>query len=253
MPAPNIRKLMRARYPAPEWAFMEEVAPRTGGGTGYADAVAVNLWSSRGHAVHGFEFKISRSDWLRELKQPAKAEGVYAFCDFWWLVAPKDVLKEGELPVSWGFIEASETRLVLKKDAPKLDPKPITRSFFASLVRRGLEAIDDKVADRCKELNESVDKRVHEEVEREVAYRTRHHKSLEEQVAKFVEETGLSLNDYRGPSHAEIKLAQALSTLDDWNGDGGVMVRLRDQLMKTVESLDDAIVARVAVGPGTQG
>lgn len=33
-----------------------------------ADALAFNFWTSRGLAVHGYEVKVSRSDWLRELK-----------------------------------------------------------------------------------------------------------------------------------------------------------------------------------------
>ena len=36
------------------------------GGGRYADAIAMNLWPSRGLAVHGFEIKISRGDWQRE-------------------------------------------------------------------------------------------------------------------------------------------------------------------------------------------
>ncbi|WP_293371480.1 hypothetical protein [Nevskia sp.] len=133
---------IRRRFAAPEWIVMGEVAPATGGGTRYADAIAVNTWQSRGHAVIGFEVKVSRSDWLRELKQPEKAEPMLRYCDRWYLVATKDVVKPGELPPNWGHLELRQKGLHMVTEAPKLEAKPITRSFFASLMRRGYEEID---------------------------------------------------------------------------------------------------------------
>src|ERR1700722_2637360 len=85
--------MLAARYPSPEWATFFEVQ----NGTGWehnrpgkkarrADALAFGIWPSRGYAVHGFEIKRSRSDWLRELTDVAKADAIGSFCDRWWLV-----------------------------------------------------------------------------------------------------------------------------------------------------------------------
>jgi len=50
------------------------------------------LWPSRGLHLMGFEIKAGRGDWLRELKDPGKAEGIAAYCDQWWVVAPAEVI-----------------------------------------------------------------------------------------------------------------------------------------------------------------
>lgn len=121
----DIFTLLRRKYAQPEgeWVFMAEVAARPAGG-GFADGVAVNTWRSRGHAVHGFEVKVSRADWLRELKSPAKAEPVFRYCDYWFLVAEKDIVKPGELPAAWGHLERRGASLHVVKAAPKLTPEP---------------------------------------------------------------------------------------------------------------------------------
>ena len=101
----HIKALLRERYSVDEWVLAFEVAPETGGGTRRADAVAMNMWRSRGHAIHGFEFKVSRSDWLRELRDPSKADAVAQYCDCWWLVIDGDnIIKDDELPEGWGLI-----------------------------------------------------------------------------------------------------------------------------------------------------
>ena len=47
------------------------------------------VWPSRGLYLHGFEIKVHRNDWLRELKNPAKAEEIAGYCHFWWVVATR--------------------------------------------------------------------------------------------------------------------------------------------------------------------
>lgn len=224
----HCRDLLHKRFASPEWALLEEVAPKTGGGTGYADAVAVNLWQSRGHAIHGVEIKVSRSDWLRELKQPAKAESVYQYCDHWWIVAPKGVVKEEELPPTWGLMEARESTLPIIVIAPRLNPKPITLSFFASLLRRGTEGIN-KLAERMQNnavaaARADIDARV----KREVEYSTKAHRELASQVERLKAETGIDINRYSGPPIHVIKLAQKLEILTGFRGDKEALSMLTD-------------------------
>ena len=60
--------LLALRYAPPAYAFFEEVRAQTGyAAGGSADGLALSLWPSRGIELHGFEVKVSRSDWLREL------------------------------------------------------------------------------------------------------------------------------------------------------------------------------------------
>jgi hypothetical protein len=210
---PHARDMLHKRYPSPEWALLEEVAPATGGGTRYADAVAVNLWQSRGHAVHGFEIKVSRSDWLRELKDPSKAEPVYRYCDYWWIVAPRGIVKDGELPPTWGLLELRASGLVQAVNAPKLEAQPINRAFFASLMRRGYEQLDRlaelKQQRAVAEARSDVERQVREGIERA----SKHHKEMQEQIAKFKAETGLEFSRWSGPPIEAIKLAQRIQKL----------------------------------------
>jgi hypothetical protein len=238
----HARAMLHKRYPPPEWAMLEEVAPATGGGTRYADGIAVNLWQSRGHAVHGFEIKVSRSDWLRELKQPAKAEPIYKHCDHWWIVAPRGVVKDGELPPTWGHLELRETGLVQTASAPRLEPVPISRAFFASLMRRGHEQLE-QLASR-KHHQALIDARA--EMERTIAervkYSTKRHDELAARVAKFEAETGLTFNEYAGPPSELIKLAQRLQVLNGYRGQPlEELTRLADQLARAAENVRKAV------------
>ena len=101
-----------------------------------ADVVAMNTWPSRGLAVHGIEVKVSRSDWLRELKDPAKSASVQRFCDRWWLAAGDDkVAKMEEVPEAWGLLVLRGKALVQVKEALPMPAEPLTRGFAATLLR----------------------------------------------------------------------------------------------------------------------
>jgi polyhydroxyalkanoate synthesis regulator phasin len=213
--------MLAQRFCAPEWALMFEVAPATGGGTRYADAIAVNLWKSRGHTVHGFEVKVSRSDWLRELKDPSKCEPVLRYCDYWWIVAQKDVIKPGELPPTWGHFELRASGLVQQVQGDRLKPAEIGREFFASIMRRGHESLERAAEMKSRmavaEARAEFDRRV----EREVSQRTRHFEELRQQVARFEAETGLKFNRYEGPPKRIVHLAKRLEHLSNYgSGDG---------------------------------
>lgn len=75
---PVIRDLLRKKHKGEDWFLAFEVRDSTGFAArknNYADAIAMNTWPSLGFAIHGYEFKTSRSDWQRELANPEKAAG----------------------------------------------------------------------------------------------------------------------------------------------------------------------------------
>lgn len=115
-----------------------------------ADFMALDLWPSQGLVLHGHEVKISRSDWLNELKDPEKAGAFIPHMDYWWLViADKSMVRAGELPEGWGMMHVgTDGQLRVVKQAPRLRPvrlklnewgRPV-RDTEAAPIHRGLAA-----------------------------------------------------------------------------------------------------------------
>lgn len=128
---------MLVRYTDDAWALLTEVPDGTGfHKTRRADAIAMSLWPSRGLVLHGHELKASRNDWLRELKKPSKAESICRFCDHWWIVAgSREIVRDDELPPTWGLLVYQSGSLVTAKQAPRLEASPVDRPFLAGLLR----------------------------------------------------------------------------------------------------------------------
>lgn len=100
----------------------------------------MSLWRSRGLTLWGIEIKVSRSDWRRELKDPAKADSIFRFCDGWLIVAPVGVVPLDEVPPTWGLWELTPGgKWKYTRQPPKLAPDPLDRPFLAALLRRASE------------------------------------------------------------------------------------------------------------------
>lgn len=98
-----------------------------------ADFVAIDKYATT-QAIVGHEVKVSRADWLTELRDLSKAERVKRFCNQWYLVvSDAAIVKDGELPEGWGLMVKAGTKLRTKVKAPKLDPEPLTLDFTAGL------------------------------------------------------------------------------------------------------------------------
>lgn len=75
------------------------------GGDRRIDLLRIGLWASRGYGIDGHELKTTRSDWLRELDDPAKAEAWWPYVHRWWVVAPDtETVRPDELPTGWGLM-----------------------------------------------------------------------------------------------------------------------------------------------------
>ena len=118
---------------ADRWVRAEHVRATQDYYSRIADFVAIDKYSST-QAMHGHEVKVSRSDWLTELRDPGKAEPVKRFCNFWWLVVPEaNIVKPGEVPEDWGLLVQTKSGLRAKVKAPTLTPDPLTLDFVAGL------------------------------------------------------------------------------------------------------------------------
>jgi hypothetical protein len=192
-----IREALRTKYAAPEWALLEEVRHRATGGERSADAIACNLWESNAYKIIGFEIKSSRADWLRELKDPSKADVIAAFCDEWFIVTPPGLVKPDELPQAWGLMELKGNGLHTVRKAPRLeDRRTLTRGFVASMVRRAVSVgerdITQAIADAKRQAQADAQSWAKQEAERRTSQLTSLCKKLENIKAL----TGIDLADW---------------------------------------------------------
>ena len=205
----GIHGLLLERYPAPAWATFFEVASGIGRHSGrYADAITMSLFPSRGLDFHGFEIKHNRADWLRELKNPEKADLIASYCDYWWVViSDEKIVKLDEVPRPWGVLVRKGASLVQTKAAKRLKARKIDRTFVAALLRRAEEmaANERKLAQQkysdTPEIKKSYEKGKKagiEEANEDFKMETANHSSLKREVAEFERKSGLDINQWNG-------------------------------------------------------
>lgn len=184
-------------------AVLSEVASGTGfAARRYCDALVFGLWPSTGLGVDGFEIKVTRGDWLREIQDPTKAEEFIRYCHRWWILAAPGVVKLEELPATWGLMEPSGSGLRVRKPAEKTAAEPPSPTFLAAIARyavRQSPAAEELQAARdeaTKAERERVKKlRTSTPIDRREATRLR---ELERAVAEFEETSGLTIKAYEG-------------------------------------------------------
>lgn len=177
-----------------------------------ADAVAMNCWVSRGLVIHGFEFKSNRSDWLQELKRPEKQDqSIYPFCHRWWLVVgDPQIVKDGELPDTWGLMVPHKQGLKVKVKAPKLAPRAPTRGFIASVLRSVRDkaelpqkSIDDAYKEGYKAGTKAQTELSNERKDSSVKIWKERHDRLQKTVQEFQQSSGLFVDKWSGPRIGE--------------------------------------------------
>ncbi len=70
-------------------------------------------------ALIGHEVKVSRADWLTELRDLDKSEAIKRYMHHWYLVVPDaSIVKPGELPEGWGCSSSPGTDCVPSSRRP---------------------------------------------------------------------------------------------------------------------------------------
>lgn len=253
MSTPAIRAAVRARFCSPEWATFFEVGDATGGRhRRWADAVAMNLYPSRGLSIHGFEFKISRSDWQRELKDPTKSAPVQQYCNHWWIVTTPDIVRDGELPPTWGLYELQANGSLRQKvAAPALQPIQVTKEFVAAMLRRASEVDESEVKAAVQKEVERLRALDDQRIEREIQRRTRDIDQVMKKVAEIKEHCGIDLlYGYEDPA----AIGKTMRLLLDSGVTGGRyghgIQHLSAELGRMKANLDKALEQFVSPPPG---
>jgi hypothetical protein len=109
---------------------------------------------TRGLALIGHEVKCSRADWLTEMRHPEKSMPFIDIVDHWWLVVADDsIVKDDELPSTWGLMVKTERGLRPLKVAPRITPiqppgttRPdLPRSFVAPFLRGVTRTTENRI------------------------------------------------------------------------------------------------------------
>ncbi len=227
---------LKRRYSPPEWFSVQNIGLTMGGRI--ADALAMNLWKSRGLAIHGFEVKSTRADLMRELRNPAKADEIGELCDFWWLVMP--VVPDVELPHGWGVLVKSGRGLRAYTKALPINGPPgpnLSRYLACALMKRALRV---EVADRQQMRAEIRE----EQFERGRSSVTLRDDGLREDLARmrerlsdFEEASGLRIDTWRGGR----ELGEAVAALQ--HGRLAQLQRMTETALKQAEKLNEMVTA----------
>lgn len=220
-------ELLRKRYDDQRgaWVYLTEVRNATGYKANSAvDALALSLWPSRGIELHGHEIKVSRGDWLRELKDVKKSQPIQRYCDRWWLVVgDADIVKPGELPPTWGLMVVRGARLVAVKEAPKLEREEWSPTFVAAFCRGFMKDIEHgwvrkdvhaKLEQSLRDLEPEIEERVKERLAQE-RRRTEDGEGdrLRRSLEQFEQVTGSKLDAYNGERLGElVNLARVIQS-----------------------------------------
>lgn len=117
-------RAQHVRYPAERYV---------GEARAIADYMVVDTYAE--HEILGFEVKVTRADWLAELRNPRKAEYWRQHCNRWYLVtSSKDIVRD-DLPEGWGHLTIGNAGLRIANRAPALAADPMPARVLASWAR----------------------------------------------------------------------------------------------------------------------
>lgn len=208
--APMLFHRLQKCFPEPHYITLEEVRDATGfDGVRTADAMVISLYRSRGKMLWGFEFKVSRADWLKELKQPEKSESIMRYCHRWALVvSDPDIVKPGELPSTWGMYVPRGDKLKCVVPCPTLEPVPMGMTMFTAIAY----AITQRQAKSdVAALNEATQRGI-EIGEKRADHNHRSYELLREKIEVFEKASGLSIEHaWRGPKDTGVAVSRLLS------------------------------------------
>jgi hypothetical protein len=254
------------RYSAPHWLLFDKVHDCPGfDRSRTADAVAFGLYHSRGFEVHGFEAKVDRGDFLREIADPDKADWLVRSVDRFYIVAPgPEVAKASELPVRWGLLyvkrhgdgfRVKTARVAEASPSVRSADRPLDRPFVASLLVRMQKRCASEVekagdaqhlATRLQEQYEAGivegKRREHRDEDRE----EREVHNLRRAIEAFEVASGVRIREYDGPRLGEdfgaFRRAREALGRPRLDGSFGTI----EQIL--VEALDAVRVAREKMG-----
>lgn len=213
----DVMTALKVRYPTNGYVLLENVANGVGNHNRYADAIVMSLFKSRGLNILGFEIKVDRVDWIRELKHPEKADVIHELCDGWYVVTgDPSIVRDGELPNGWGLLTAKnkKTLVTIKEPVLKNLTDHIDRRFLASLlVRISQQATPEALLkDRNKEAFNLGFKKAWDDRDEAVKNRNERIDELRKQINDFERASGIMIYNSWNPA---IKIGEIVRAILD--------------------------------------
>jgi hypothetical protein len=226
----DVKAAIASLFAPPAFQTFFEVSNATGYGIkSYADAVAMGVWPSTGHEIHGFEVKISRSDFLNEMKNPEKAMPIMQYCHRWSLVCPANMVKLDEVPATWGVYWFKDGAIRKARQAPILEARPLTPGFVASLVRRAGERDTAEISKAVNEARERWDRNRKQEIEAEVARRAGSRDAALKLLQAMEAEYGHDLNSWDIDHLCKaVAVAAKLGLHESWSSPASMLAMIED-------------------------
>ncbi|WP_233424663.1 hypothetical protein [Mycolicibacter heraklionensis] len=214
------RHYIKPGAPLPGGIFLPEVGWNGAAGGG-CDAIYVGFTSTSGRILVGHELKVSRADWLNELRKPGKADRWADQCHQWYLVVnDPTIVQDGELPAGWGLMVPgpSKTRMrVLVKAETKVDHTPAWHAVRSIMARQDtLRA--EAILNGQRRADERARADIREQVNQEVGRRagiTPEVQRARELVAVIHDRCGYLPTDTEELADAIVETLNGKRTLDD--------------------------------------
>lgn len=216
-----------------------------------ADAVHIGLWHSRGAGiVEVCELKVSRADWLKELKEPKKAEAWWPYCNIFWLVVPHEgIVRDGELPKGWGLMMPGTRGRRFKVLAkPEEREAQITPGLLITLLKN----TETTRTNSLRRLEQELRKKFYEQeqqVRRQRGTFNDKDKRRLELLERLEKALGMELADYawegrlepEGAAQVLLDLAQGRAALDKAKERAESAVREMDRAAKAAQETADRL------------
>lgn len=157
MKASEVKDLLRDMHSdVSRWVTAEEVPVKTGGGNRRLDFVAMECWESRGHALWGFEVKVSKADLAREIRDPSKHTCFFECLDYYSIAVPEEIVDVDAIPEAWGIAVVRDNEIRWRRMPQPLHGDRLLeetpKSFVASFARRAVASSGGR--DACRQARE---------------------------------------------------------------------------------------------------
>lgn len=132
-PARRIKDVLARRHPMGkgEWVCWHEVFA--------IDTFAMRFWGgSSGQIRVGYEVKVSRGDFLAEIRRPEKRKLAMDVTHEFYFAVPPGLVAVEEVPADCGVVEVANGRSRVVRKAPRRVPRWFTEDEVRSLLRRDL-------------------------------------------------------------------------------------------------------------------